>query len=251
MYYYIYDECVQDQKYEKDLLRIENRLTDLGLSGDIARLALFKRADEFIREEIRRGVTTIVVVGNDETIYKILDVITETDLTFGIIPLGPDNHIARSLGIPEGALACDVLSARIVQTIDTGMLNGKRFLAGVRIPETTAEITCGDCYRVKPTTKGSIEINNFTVSKEQEHGQVFSDPQDGFLDTVIRVEYKQGKWFSKKKMGVTSLPLRSLMIRSREPVTAFADGKEVEGTRFEITIAPLSLKVITGKERMF
>src|SRR3989339_771218 len=188
MYYYIYDEFVQDQKYEKELLRIENRLADLGLSGDIARLALFKRADEFIREEIRRGVTTIVVVGNDETIYKILDVITETDLTFGIIPLGPNNHIARSLGIPEGMLACDVLSARIVQTIDTGMLNGKRFLAGVRIPETTAEITCGDCYRVKPTTKGSIEINNFTVSKEQEHGQVFSDPQDGFLDAVIRVE---------------------------------------------------------------
>ena len=33
MYYYIYDEFVQDQKYEKELLRIENRLADLGLSG--------------------------------------------------------------------------------------------------------------------------------------------------------------------------------------------------------------------------
>ncbi|EKD32917.1 MAG: hypothetical protein ACD_76C00116G0003, partial [uncultured bacterium] len=48
MYYYVYDDFVQDKRFEKDLQKIENRLTDLGISGKIARLALFKHADELV-----------------------------------------------------------------------------------------------------------------------------------------------------------------------------------------------------------
>lgn len=251
MYYYIYDEFTQEDKYEKELLKIENRLSDLGLLGNIARLALFKQADEFIREEVRRGVTTVVVVGNDKTIYKILDVVAEEKLLFGIIPLGPENFLAQSLGIPEGVAACDTLSARMIQTIDTGILNGKRFIAEVHIPETIVEITCADNYRVKPQKKGTVEVRNFSFWKDEQESLLLSNPCDGFLETVIKVDYSKKWWFKKKKTGITRLPLQTCTIRSPKPVIAFADGKEIQSARFDISVDPLSLRVIIGKERVF
>lgn len=251
MYYYIYDEFVQDKKYERELLNIETRLTDLGIAGKISRLALFKRADELIRDETKRGVTTIVAVGNDDTVHKVIDVVADTGVTFGLIPLGPKNTIAKLLGIPEGLAACDVLSNRIIETIDTGMLNGKRFVTGVSIPRTQAEITCEGKYRIHPTQDGTIEVRNLACGEVTDATDV-SNPRDGLFDTVIRVMTNRGgRIFRKMRMGQTVLPLRSLAIRSQDPIAVLADGNEILGTRFDITVEPLNLHVITGKARMF
>ncbi|PJA47628.1 hypothetical protein CO172_00605 [Candidatus Uhrbacteria bacterium CG_4_9_14_3_um_filter_36_7] len=252
MYYYIYDECVQDRRYEKELLKIENRLADLGLTGNIARLALFRRADEFIRDEIRRGVTTVVVVGNDETVYKILDVIADEKLVFGMIPLGPYNDLANLLGIPQGMAACDILSSRVIQTIDTGMLNGRRFIANVKIPQSMVEIICEGKYRICPKKEGNIEIRNLAPGVLEEGEAICSNPCDGLLETVIKVQNDVRHLLRRhRKVEVTNLPLRSVLIKSQEPLTVFVDGKEMQGTRFDITVEPMTLRVITGKQRVF
>lgn len=243
-YLYVYDEFIQDRRYEKEVLKIENRLTDLGLAGKIARIGLFKRADELIREEVQRGLKTVVVVGNDATIRKVLDVVADEGVAFGIIPLGPENSLAQLLGIPEGVAACDVLSARIVETIDCGIVNGKRFVSGFSIENTDAEITCEGNYRVTPQEKGSIDVVNLSAVS-------MSDPRDGRLDAVIRVMHRSGGWMSRRRLGETSLPLRSLAIRSVQPLTAHADGVAFESNRFDISVEPLALRVITGKGRQF
>jgi diacylglycerol kinase family enzyme len=247
MYLYVYDEIVQDRRFEKEMHLIENRLTDLGIVGKIARLGLFKRADELIRDEVRRGVTTVVVVGNDDTIRQVLDVAADEHVTFGVIPLGPNNRIAKLLGVPEGVAACDVLSARIVETIDVGVLNGKRFVCGVSVPSTGTEITCEGRYRVTTDGRGSIEVKNLCVA-DSDVADV-ADPRDGMLETVIRVPRRN--WLFRTRWGQTTLPLRSLAIRSDRPVSLVADGREVQGTRFEISVEPMALKVITGKARQF
>lgn len=251
MYYYIYDEFVQDKKYEREVLKIENRLTDLGIYGKVARLALFKHADELVRDEVKRGVKTVVVIGNDRTLSKVLDVVAELGVTVGIIPLGTENHVADLLGIPEGIAACDVLSTRIIETVDVGTLNGKRFLTSVMIPKTTAEITCEGNYSIRPTIPGSIEICNMGFDGRSSES-VRSNPKDGVLDTVIKVMTNRGgKFIKKMKMGKTTLALKSLAIRSIKPIKVYADGAEIEGTDFTIGLEPLNLKVITGKTRQF
>ncbi|KKR89303.1 MAG: hypothetical protein UU36_C0035G0001, partial [Candidatus Uhrbacteria bacterium GW2011_GWE2_41_1153] len=35
MYYYVYDEFIQDPRFERDLALIETRVTDLGIAGKI------------------------------------------------------------------------------------------------------------------------------------------------------------------------------------------------------------------------
>lgn len=244
MYCYIYDDYLQsNRRYEKELMAIENRLTDLGIAGKIARLALFRDAEEMLRDEINRGVTTVVVVGNDETVHKVINVIIDRSVICGLIPIGPKNTLAKLLGVPEGVAACDVLSARRVETIDIGSINGQRFITGVTVPNVRAELTCDERYRIVPTAKADLQVCNLTSD---------ANPRDGLLQAVVHASVKHGwGWFSRRTETESILPFRSLAIRSEKPIALFADGSQMSGTHFDISIEPMMLKVITGKERMF
>ena len=242
MYCYLYDDFIQGNKrFEKELLLIENRLTDLGISGKVSRLALFRNAEEMIRDEIDKGVTTVIVLGNDDTVRKVLNVVAESDVTFGMIPIGPKNELARLMGIPEGVAACDILSARRVETIDLGMINGRKFLTRVQVPQFRAELTCEETYRIIPTAFAELEVRNLAD---------VSNPCDGLLQAVIWAEVRRGI-FRRKKIEESSIPLKSMSIRAERPILVYADGEEMEGTRFDISIEPKSMKIIIGKDRVF
>lgn len=246
MYCYIYDEFVQDKRFERELVNIENRLTDLDVAGKVLRLALFRHAEEMIRDEVRRGVSTVIAVGNDETIRKVIDAVADTGVTFGIIPLGGNNTLADLFGIPEGVKACDVLSARIIEEIDLGTINGRRFITGVSCPDFKAELTCDGKFRVFPKRAGELHVRNL-VARDRKEG--VSDPRDGYLETVIRVSNRRG--FFRRRVGQSMLPTQNLSIRSEVPISLVADGEEMTGTRFDISIEPHVLKVITGRARLF
>lgn len=245
MYCYLYDEFIQENKrYERELLQIENRLTDLGIAGKISRLALFRNAEEMIRDEIDRGVQTVVVLGNDDTVRTLLDVLSESDVVLGIIPIGPKNDLARLFGVPAGIAACDVLSARRIEQIDVGTINGRKFITGVHVPNFRAELMCNDGkYRILPTSQADLKIKNLAD---------MNDPCDGVLEAVIHATVRRG-WgpFSKQQETDSILPFQCLAIRSDKPIAAYADGQEMQGTRFDIGIEPLTLRVIMGKERVF
>ncbi len=245
MYCYLYDEFIQeDKRFEKQLHLIENRLTDLGIAGKISRLALFRNAEEMIRDEIDRGVSTVVVLGNDETIRKVIHVVSDSDVVLGIIPIGPNNELARLMGIPLGVAACDVLSARRVETIDIGTVNGRKFVTGISVPNFKAELMCNDGeYRIMATSQAGLQINNLTD---------VSNPCDGMLHAVITAVVKKG-WgiFGKNQHVESVLPFESLAIRSDKPISLFADGEEMQATRFDIGVEPMNLKVIAGKTRTF
>ncbi len=247
MYLYIYDECIQDKKFLRDIALVENRLTDLGIAGKIIRMALFRQAGEQIRDEARRGASTVVVVGNDHTVSQILGAVVEVGLPLGIIPLGPNNRLAEMLGIPEGVLACDVLSARNVASVDTGIINKKRFLAGVRLVHSNATLVCEDKYRVLTGEGGSIEIRNL-APVDADRATDVSDPCDGVLDA--RIEVPKGG-FLGKRVHATKLPVRFATIETEENVSVSCDGVPLQGKRFDIHVEPLTLKVITGRERLF
>lgn len=247
MYLYIYDEFLQDKKYEREMAAIENRLTDLGIAGKIIRMALFRQAGEQIRDEARRGASTVVVVGNDQTVAQVLDAVADVDLPLGIIPVGPNNSFAQMLGIPEGEAACDVLSARIIESVDAGLLNGHRFMTGVQVQHPDATLTCEGQYRVSTGPGGTIEICNLTGSKDAIDD--VSNPRDGILEARINVPHRSG--FFKKTLGSTRLPVRFASIDAPHDIDAICDGELVRGRNFQISIQPLGFKVITGKDRMF
>lgn len=244
MYLYIYDEFVQDRKYEREMADIENRLTDLGIAGKVIRLALFRQAGEQIRDEAHRGASTVVVVGNDQTVCKVLTAVADVDLPLGFVPVGPQDRLASLLGVPAGVAACDVLSARMIERVDTGIVNGKRFVVGLRVNHPQATLTCENQYRVSTIPGGEIEICNMSVEAN------VADPQDGFLEAMIRVPRRSGL-LRKKETGCTRLPLTFASIDAPCLIRAECDGQILQGMNFKIHIEPKKLKVITGKERLF
>lgn len=265
MYYYIYDTFLSERKYDRDIAAIENRLTDLGLSGKIGRLTPFTNSRGLIRDEVRRGAQTIVVVGNDETMSKVIDGIGEEKVALGLIPVGTPTHIGTSLGIPYGVEACDVLSKRVTQRIDLGKVNGKYFLSDVRIARGRVTIEGEGKYKITSLTQDcEIIVSNLRrsnmVSPEVAAASIDTrlsaagDPKDGFLDAVIAPRI--GGIFNMFRRqqpapACTVIPLKRLSITSEHPVHVIADGREFTNNNLTFEIVPEKLKVIIGRERIF
>ncbi|MFH1712052.1 MAG: diacylglycerol kinase family protein [Patescibacteria group bacterium] len=249
MYYYVYDEFVQDPKFERELALIETRVTDLGIAGKIARLALFRDAAELIRDEVRKGANTIVAVGNDLTLRKVIDASAESGVALAVIPLGngTTNRIADILGVTSGVTACDILSARIIEELDVGLINGKRFINSVQMTPTSAvEIECDQKFKMSPLRRGTIEIRNLALSDESVRA---ANPTDGKLEIVIRAPERS--WFGKKRTSVSVVPVKQATIKSEQPMTLTVDGEPFEAKELLIKALPGQLRMITGKGRKF
>lgn len=100
-------------------------------------------ARELAREAADSGVDTIVALGGDGTLNEVVNGLDGKDTPLGIIPIGTANDFARQVGIPMDVdHAMDVILRRKARRIDTGELNGRRFLnvstAGIGA-EATAE----------------------------------------------------------------------------------------------------------------
>lgn len=257
MYYYIYDNFLSDKRHEREIAEIETRLTDLGITGKIGRLSAFMNARGLIRDEAKRGASTIVVVGNDETVAKVVEGIGDAKITLGIIPVGSPCTIARALGIPSGVESCDILSKRVTQKIDMGSVNGRLFLSQLRITGGNVSIESEGKYRVTALSPDcDITISNLRESdsgQRDSDGYSAGDPMDGWLDALItpRVQGIGGMFMSRADKASSVIPLRRASITSETPIAATADGREFTNEVLSIEIVPDRLRIITGRERAF
>ncbi|MBI4133601.1 hypothetical protein HY478_03230 [Candidatus Uhrbacteria bacterium] len=248
MYYYIYDSFVLEKEYAKDLAAIENRLADFGITGNIGRLSLFRDAAELVTDEVGRGAKTIVAVGNDATVRKVMDAVIANRVAFGLIPLGAPTTFAKLFGVPVGAGACDVLARRRLLTIDVGRVNGRYFLSSVRIPEGNFTVECDGRFAVHQSRPGEIQIKNVGWINEKEGREELGDPQDGFLEAVI--DAPRAGWLSRARVRRSTIPVRKITIESAKQIGALVDEEKYAHERFEIAVLPRRLRVVTGRERM-
>ena len=85
------------------------------------------RIPELIRRHLGE-VDRVIVGGGDGTLNASIQLLVESGLPLGIIPLGTANNLARTLGIPfdpEGA--CALIAAGHRRRIDLGWVNGRYF----------------------------------------------------------------------------------------------------------------------------
>jgi len=252
MYSYVYDAFLAERRYARELAEIETRLTDLGMTGRIDRLGPLRHPRELLRDAVRKGARTIVVVGNDDTVRKVVEVFPDFGVALGIIPVGAPNRLAQFLGVPKGVAACDVLSARIIESVDLGKINKKYFLAAVTIPKGNLTISCEDLFRVTPVSGGTVSVCNLM---DPEQAQT-CNPQDGVFDLYVRPPrgistfFRHATWRGAR---TSVLPLRRIVVSSGspEPCTVFVDGDRLEESSFTIEVAPEKLRMITGRGRKF
>lgn len=246
---YIYDDYLNKPKYSRLLNRVEIRLTDLNLNGKIIRLGAIRNVSDVIQNEIKNGAKTIVAVGNNQTVSKVIGAIIDNELygffqkniLFSIIPIGEDNSIADSLGIKTGEEACNILLARRVKKIDIGVINNYYFLNKVSLPSAGAVLEFKDGFSLSTNQKGVIEIFNLR-SAVSDDKRLKVNPVDGLLDVYIKT--------GKNIKDLTRLATDNLKI-STASAELTVDGALSLPTPANISIVRGKLNVVVGRDRSF
>lgn len=255
MHVYLYDSSLADKKFASTLARIETRLTDLSIGGKIFRLSPLRNLDELLRDEVRIGTKTIIAVGNDKTFGQVINAVAPLDITVGFIPIGNNNNIAQTLGIPNGEAACNVIAARTIEHVDLGRANNTFFLSSITVGDGEVTIECDDQYRVIPRAKDRVSICNLRPILADAAGTAnYFDPKDGLLEIFIKplADRARGWFWQSVPVEQTSIiPFKKIAIRSRQSLPVFTDGQRVLKTPVEIEIVPKKLRVIVGKTRQF
>lgn len=248
MYLYIYDSFLNHKKYNDLLIKIEKRITDLGIKGKVARLSVLKNMKELILDGVKDGVQTVVVIGNSQSFAKVINIVADLDITLGLIPVDNDSTIAKIMGIPPGVLACDILASRIIKKVDLGKINGHYFINNAEIINGDVVIEY-DKFKITPTTTNNrITLYNFAAA---DNINISSRPIDGILEAVITPI--KSTLFGKKTMSDTILPFTKIKIgsNSEEQVSIVTDEQIIMKTPAEITVTPEKLKIIVGSDRQF
>ncbi|PIR94651.1 hypothetical protein COT97_00115 [Candidatus Falkowbacteria bacterium CG10_big_fil_rev_8_21_14_0_10_39_11] len=258
MYYYLYDSFLNDKKYEKVLDRIKTRLLDFEIQGRHERLTLLKTIDALIEDQVKRGVKAVVVVGNDNTFLKAVNVAARLGVTLSIIPIGENNQIAKTLGIPDAEKSCEILSARKLAQFDLGQVGDFYFFSSLKMSKNLDRISIShEGYRVIPKAKcHEVAIVNFHIPRPGLEGKLLKkvQPQDGKLDLLIQSaeEYKGfKKYFSKIKNTQVDTIIQGVNfeIKSFEYLPLMIDEYKVIKTPVAVKIADKKLLIIVGKNK--
>lgn len=253
MYVYLYDDFVRQKRFESTLKAVETRLTDFGIAGKIIRLQQFTNTEALLEEEIRRGGKTIVIVGNDDTFGRVLSRAAVSDVTFGFLPIGPNNSIAEVIGIPTGLDACDVLSRRRRVRLDVGLANSRHFISQLHVPPSEITVFYDQKFQVSAKYgKMELVVCNLQpfVWQDSRKKEFVVHPQDGKLEAFLRPLRRKGI-FKEIYEEPSIFPFREMVVESDKPFVMRSDGRESKETRVTIKLADKKIQMIVGKERKF
>jgi len=252
MYLYVYDVFLKRRQFERPIAAVETRLTDFGLSGKVARLAAFANPRRLVQEEMRNGIKTVVIVGDDTTFAKVVGRIADLGLVIGWIPVGTSVRFAELMGIPYGDTACEILARRRIAEIDVGVVNGRLFVGSVHIPPAAFSFRLDGMFAVKSVDQ-KMELWVPNLDRTSAFALAPSgagNPSDGRLEVIVRPAVRHGL-FGRRFGRPTYLPFHHLTIESHHPVALEIDGITFKEKRVVITLAPHSLRCIVGKKRRF
>ena len=121
---------------------IAGDLAEVGLSADVVSTPGPSEAARLASSAVEDGYEKVIAVGGDGTANEVANGLVDTDVAFGLYPIGSGNDFARALGYPRKRkqIAAFLADAR-PRRIDVGEMNGRVFLnaAGVGIDGHVAE----------------------------------------------------------------------------------------------------------------
>lgn len=254
MYVYLYDNFLRHKSFLSTIKAMEIKLTDYGIAGKILRLHSYVDSKTIIDDEIKRGATTIVIVGNDATFGQVLSRGATCDCVFGFLPVGSENTIADVLGIPVGVGSCDILSRRRKEFLDIGWMNNRYFVSQLLVKPSNVEVIYDERFKVSSKDKMEVVVCNLQPfywrrNKKDKDTQIVH-PQDNKLEAFIRPLTKNG-WWRYKYEEPSIFPFEEMQIVGREAFAVEADGKVSKEVKVTIKLARNKLEMIVGRNRKF
>ncbi len=255
MYVYLYDNFLRKKQHLSTVKSMEIRLTDCGIAGKILRLTNYIDVKPIVDDELKKGATTIVVVGDDSTFGQVLSRSATCDCVFGFLPVGDANNtIAQVLGIPIGVDACDVLSKRRKERLDIGWMNNRYFISQLLVKPAKIEVVYNEKFKVSAVEKMEVVVCNlqpfYWKRFKTDRDQQVVNPQDGKLEAFLR-PLKRKKWWGYHYEDPSIFPFEEMSITGVEAFTVEADGKISKEKNLKIKLARSKVEMIVGRNRKF
>ena len=256
MFFYLYDAFVSEKKYEEELTKVENRLIELGINGRIEKMSILRNAKELIEDSIKKGSHTIVAVGDDSTLLKVINIVADHSVTIGFIPVAHNSKLAKIFGITDGLEACNILSKRLIKKINLGRANQTYFVASLTIAEPAdVAIQCDEKYSISLKEADShlaiYNLGNFLEKVDEKNWQLFNDKK--YLHVVVTDQASGGlaKLFQKSSSPQKSVfPTKKIKISADgKTVPVLLDEQITLKTPVVVSIKPKKISVIVGRER--
>ncbi len=236
---FVYDDFLD--KYKKTVRTIEESLNKLNLQGKIIYLKNIKNPKEALQKEINNGAKTIISVGNNKTANLIINILANFSekVPLALIPVGNENSIASSLGIPNEKEACFILSSRRIEKINLAEANDVLFINNFFIKGKDTSIKINDSYTISPQKNGDLFVYNLPPAKKI-FENIKIDPQDKILNLYIQIGSKNKTHLLVKKAEILNEKEKGLI-------------DELIEVSLPVKIEPSekTIDLIVGKERLF
>ena len=236
MFFYIYDEHALAPTQADALAKVEGRIIELGINGRVEKLAPLRNIKSLIEIALKQKMHTVVVVGGDETLLRVLNLIAASSLVLGFIPFQKNSQLANLFGITDTFEACNILSRRIVRSLDLGKVNQNFFLR---------ELSCTSLADVRIECDGK-----YTVSSNERFGSATISVLGERLQLAITTQAKPTGWLKKR----SALPDRTTLFAEHitiqhqtEPVAMLLDQLTTLKTPLTIIAKPHQVKMVVGK----
>ncbi|MGI8907200.1 MAG: diacylglycerol/lipid kinase family protein [Candidatus Sumerlaeaceae bacterium] len=87
-----------------------------------------EHSEQIAREAIEHGFDTIWLGGGDGSVYHLINQLRDAQVTYGVVPMGTMNALARSLKVPRDPIeAVQWLLNATARPMDLGEVQGRRF----------------------------------------------------------------------------------------------------------------------------
>ena len=239
-YAYLYDERLNDRKYDREVSRLEAEISRKGLNGRVGKFALFRHARDIVADLMRSGAQTLVVVGDDKTLFTAIGALGEFSPMIGFVPILGDGPVAKSLGLPKGIASVDTLTARFNETIDLGLVGARAFLSELLVDGPGISLHVDKLFKISPPPGGSLCIRNLGSD---------TDAHDGQLDVFVlpAPDRRRFSWSRGVSTEQTHLQFKTARLERTVAGACTVDGLPMEGESLELSIKPQALKMITGR----
>jgi diacylglycerol kinase (ATP) len=269
--------------------QLRDILTGHGIDAKVIPTDSEESAKRAVGEAVKAGARTIIAAGGDGTVGLVAnELLRNTDVTLGILPMGSVMNVARMLGISRDMdEAAEVIAAGRTRLIDVGEANGVTFYETASVGlnaamfGTAQHFEDGDygsplkvlwtAFRYRPA-RMTVKLDDgqiatralmITVSNGQYTGVGMTVAPDARLDDGhfdVRVFRHFSKFellrhlasiaFGRRKYSPHVSTYRSTMVHitSRHPLPARADSHDLGTTPLQCVSQHAALRVIVGPD---
>lgn len=282
MYYYLVDNS-RRKEFDKIESRASDILTSFDILGEYDFVDNLADVEDKVKSAIDKGFSTIVAIGGENIASKVATNLVNSKTVLGFVPL-EDSLLSNALGLGNWKNSLEILAARRVMMMDTGVINNKFFITNLLAnlsPDIPPIVKTQSLFAKLLPTKSKIDedqknsitieipeqyqvtalIAGLTVTNLRPFGYDIESIRQSMIDENLHVAFSDqigsgdilttlnGKVKDLQQKNISLFHLKEFSIRSEKPLFFWSNNEVIARTPAELFVDHKSLKAISGRLR--